>query len=108
MTPYGVRVAPGGAFLRVVPVRNVPDQSVLAGVDRGPAYRILVLLDDPFGGVFETNGSRQKCFVVADLEPLTSRSSSLCASSLAWIARPSRFCVFWMMNTVQKVTIVRC
>jgi hypothetical protein len=30
----------------------------------------------------------------------------LWASSLACIARPSRFCVFWMMNTIQNVTMV--
>ena len=31
------------------------------------------------------------------------RSSS---SSLAWIAAPSRFCEFWIRNTIRKVTIV--
>jgi len=25
---------------------------------------------------------------------------------LAWIADPSRFCAFWIRNTIRKVTIV--
>src|SRR5258706_749172 len=28
------------------------------------------------------------------------------SSSLSWIARPSRFCVFWIRNTMRNVTIV--
>ena len=32
--------------------------------------------------------------------------TSLCASSLACSAVPSRFCVFWMMKTIRNVTIV--
>jgi hypothetical protein len=35
--------------------------------------------------------------------PSIARISS---SSLIWIASPSRFCVFWMTNTIRNVTIV--
>jgi hypothetical protein len=35
--------------------------------------------------------------------PLVARISS---SSLRWSARESRFCVFWIRNTIRNVTIV--
>ncbi len=35
--------------------------------------------------------------------PFTARMSS---SSLIWVATASRFCVFWMRNTIRNVTIV--
>ncbi len=41
--------------------------------------------------------------------PMNSSSASevrISSSSLAWIAAPSRFWLFWIRNTIRKVTMV--